>query len=131
MQITKDVYILPQSGMLAHYQLLKIIKHAAFRPEKHTPGLWVHNTRPHLNFFHVVGDFGIKYTRQEDANFPRKTLTNAKYKIADKWLISFFLWHHYKMILIQPGIFISVHGYVAYVLQRFHNSKINHLLTSH
>ena len=79
------MYGLPQSRMIAHTNMSKILKQAEFKQDKYTPGLWTHKTYTPIVFSFVVDDFGVKYTRQEDADFLCNTLTNAGYEINTNW----------------------------------------------
>ena len=65
-EIRRSIYGLPQSGKLAiEYLKKKIAPHGCYEV-KHTPRLWKHISRP-IQFTLVVDDFGVKYTRQKDA----------------------------------------------------------------
>ena len=65
-EIRRAIYGLKQSGKLANNQLKdNLAKHGYF-PSKHTPGLFLHKTRP-ISFSLVVDDFGACYQRKEDA----------------------------------------------------------------
>ena len=59
-EIRKGIYGLPQAGILAHKNLSKVLTAANFYPAVHTPGLWLHKTRP-IQFSLVVDNFGVKY----------------------------------------------------------------------
>jgi hypothetical protein len=65
-EIRKGMYGLKQAGLLAN-QLLQT-RLAPFRcyPARHTPGLWLHKTRP-ISFTLVVGDFAVKYVGKQHA----------------------------------------------------------------
>ena len=62
----RSIYGLPQSGKLANDNLRKQIAPHGYFEVKHTPQLWTYITRP-IQFTLVVDDFGVKYTRQKDA----------------------------------------------------------------
>jgi hypothetical protein len=59
-EIRKGMYSLKQAGLLAN-QLLQIsLAPFGYYPARHTPGLWLHKTRP-ISFTLVVDDFAVKY----------------------------------------------------------------------
>jgi hypothetical protein len=59
-EILKGMYGLKQAGLLAN-QLLQIrLTPFGYYPARHTPGLWIHKTRP-ISFTLVVDDFAVKY----------------------------------------------------------------------
>ena len=60
MEIWREMYGLPQAGILANEQLRKRLAKHGYHELPHTPGLWKHETRLIL-FMLVVDDFGIKY----------------------------------------------------------------------
>jgi hypothetical protein len=59
MEIRKRMYGLKQSGLLANQLLQKRLKPFGYYPARHTPGLWLHNTKP-TAFSLVVDDFDVK-----------------------------------------------------------------------
>jgi hypothetical protein len=65
-RIDKGMYGLPQASILAN-KLLKdqLLPHRYCKCE-HTPGLWCHHTC-RLMFLLVVDDFGVQYSRLQDA----------------------------------------------------------------
>ena len=81
--IDKCMYGLPQAGCIA-WDLLKerLAKHG-YRPTKHTPGLWKHDTQP-IWFCLCVDGFGVKYTNKEDAQHLVDTLQQY-YAISLDW----------------------------------------------
>ena len=58
--VTKVIYGIPKSGLIAHYDLVKYLEPYVYRPSRKTPGLWTHNSQP-INFILVFDDFGVKY----------------------------------------------------------------------
>jgi hypothetical protein len=60
MEICKEMYGLPQAGILAYKLLKKRLARHGYFEQPHTPGLWKHNSR--LVWFNLaVDNFGIKY----------------------------------------------------------------------
>ena len=66
-EVMKAIYGLPQSGCLAHKDLKVRLAQYGYRPMKHTPGLWKHDTK-RTTFTLVVDDFGICYFSESDKN---------------------------------------------------------------
>ena len=54
------MYGIPQAGVLSHTKLTSVLAPPEYAPEKNTPGLWTHATRP-IVFALMVDDFGVKY----------------------------------------------------------------------
>jgi hypothetical protein len=73
LEIQKGIYGLKQAGLLANQLLQKRLKTFGYYPARHTPGLWLHNTKP-TAFSLVVDDFSVKYVTKSDANHLRDAL---------------------------------------------------------
>jgi hypothetical protein len=73
LEIRKGMYGLKQAGLLANQLLQKRLKPFGYYPARHTPGLWLHNTKP-TTFSLVVDDFAVKYVTKSDANHLRDGL---------------------------------------------------------
>jgi hypothetical protein len=58
-EIRKGMYGLKQSGLLANQLLQTLLAPFGYYPARHTPGLWLHKTRP-ISFTLVVDDFAVK-----------------------------------------------------------------------
>ena len=72
-EIRKEIYGLPQAGILANKLLKKrLTKHGYYEVE-HTPGLWQHKWSP-IVFTLVVDDFGMQYVGAEHAMYLIHTL---------------------------------------------------------
>jgi hypothetical protein len=83
LDILKGVYGLKQAGLLANQLLQKWLKPFGYYPARHTPGLWLHNTKP-TAFSLVLGDFAVKYVTKYDANHLRDALLQH-YEITTDW----------------------------------------------
>jgi hypothetical protein len=66
-EVRRGMYGLPQAGKIANDQLVKFLAPHGYEPVALTHGLWKHNKRP-IVFTLVVDDFGVKYTKREDAD---------------------------------------------------------------
>jgi hypothetical protein len=58
-EIRKCMYGLKQTGLLANQLLQTRLAPSGYYPARHTPGLWLHKTRP-ISFTLVVDDFTVK-----------------------------------------------------------------------
>jgi hypothetical protein len=83
LEIRKGVYGLKQAGLLANQLLQKPLKPFGYYPARHTPDLWLHNTKL-TAFSLVVDDFAVKYVTKYDDNHLRDALLQH-YKITMDW----------------------------------------------
>ena len=67
MRIEKGMYGIKQAWIIANQELVKHMAPFGYHAVKHTPGLWVHNSREKL-FSLVVNDFCVQYCSTEDAD---------------------------------------------------------------
>jgi hypothetical protein len=63
LEIRKGMYGLKQAGILANQLLQKRLKPFGYHPSQHTPGIWLHTTKP-TAFSLVVDDFAVKYVAE-------------------------------------------------------------------
>ena len=112
------MYGLPQAGMLAHRKLSTVLTAANFQSSLHTPGLWIHRTRP-IQFSLVVDDFGVKYVGKEHADFLLKTLHDAQYETTVNWDGTLFCGITLEWDYIRRRCWLSMPNYVKMVLLRF------------
>jgi hypothetical protein len=59
-EIRKGIYGLKQAGLIVNQLLQTRLAPFGYYPARHTPGLWLHKTRP-ISFTLVVDDFAVKY----------------------------------------------------------------------
>jgi hypothetical protein len=83
MEIRKGMYGLKQAGLLENQLLQKRLKPFGYYPAIHTPGLWLHNTKP-TAFNLVVDDFAVKYVTTADAHHLCNALLRH-YEITTDW----------------------------------------------
>jgi hypothetical protein len=67
------MYVLKQAGLLAKKLLQDRLAPFGYYPARHTPGRWLHKTRP-LAFSLVVDDFTVKYVGKQHADHLRNSL---------------------------------------------------------
>jgi hypothetical protein len=72
-EILKDMYGLKQAGILANQLLQTRLAPFGYYPARHTPGLWLHKSRP-ISFTLVVDDFAVKYVGKKNVEHLRKPL---------------------------------------------------------
>jgi hypothetical protein len=72
-EIRKGMYGLKQAGILANQLLQSRMAPFGYYPARHTPGLWLHKTRP-ISFTLIVDDFAVKYVGKQHAEHLRNTL---------------------------------------------------------
>jgi hypothetical protein len=72
-EIRKGMYGLKQAGLLANQLLQTRLAPFGYYPARHTPGLWLHKTRP-ISFTLIVEDFAVKYVGKQHAEHLRNAL---------------------------------------------------------
>ena len=83
MQIRKGMYGLPQAGILANKKLIRHLKPYGYKPARHTPGLWIHETK-NIKFTLAVDDFGVQYDNKDDVQHLIAAL-QTEYRITIDW----------------------------------------------
>jgi hypothetical protein len=73
LEIRKGMYGLKQAGIVANQLLQQRLDHYGYYPAWHTPGLWLHKTRP-IAFTLVVDDFAVKYVGKDNTHRLRNDL---------------------------------------------------------
>lgn len=66
-EVCKGMYGLPQAGILVQELLAERLDRHGYQQSAIIPEYWKHDTMP-IDFTLVVGDFGIKYTKEEHKN---------------------------------------------------------------
>jgi hypothetical protein len=82
-EIRKGVYGLKQAGLLANQLLQTRLAPFGYYPARHTPGLWLHKTRP-ISFTLIVDDFAVKYVGKQHAEHLRNALLRT-YELTTDW----------------------------------------------
>jgi hypothetical protein len=110
------MYRLKQAGLLVNQLLQERLAPFGYYPVRHTPGLWLHKTRP-ISFSLVTDDFAIKYMGKQHADHLRKALLKTN-ELTTDWAATEYsgitLKWHYKHRTCD----ISMHGYVSDVLSK-------------
>jgi hypothetical protein len=72
-EIRKGMYGLKQAGLLANQFLQTRLAPLGYYPAQHTPGLWLHMTRP-ISFTLILDDFAVKYVGKQHAEHLQNAL---------------------------------------------------------
>jgi hypothetical protein len=72
-EIRKGMYGLKQAGLLTNQLLQNRLAPFGYYPARHTPGLWLHKTRP-ISFSLVMDYFVVKYVGKQHAEHLRNAL---------------------------------------------------------
>jgi hypothetical protein len=82
-EIRKGMYGLKQAGLLANQLLETRLAQFGYYPARHTPGLWLHHTRP-IAFTLVMDEFAVKYVGNQHAEHLRNALLKT-YELTTDW----------------------------------------------
>ena len=116
MFIKKGMYCLKQASIIANQELVKHMAPFGYHPVKHTPGLWVHNSRKTL-FSLVVDDFCVQYSSTEDADHFLNAL-RAKYLITVDMDVTVYIGIKLTWYYVHRTVTLSMPSYVQKALHR-------------
>jgi hypothetical protein len=116
-EIRKGMYGLKQAGLIANQLLQPRLAPFGYYPARHTPGLWLHKTRP-IYFSLVVEDFTVKYVGKQHADHLRNALLQT-YEITTDWSGKVYSGMTLKWDYQNRTCDISMPGYVSNVLIKF------------
>jgi hypothetical protein len=123
-EIRKGMYRLKQAGLPANQLLQTRLASLGYYPARHTPGLWLHKTRP-IAFSLVVDDFAVKYVRKQHADHLRNALLKT-YELATDWAATVYSGMTLKWDYKSRTCDISMPGYVSNVLSKFQHDAPKH-----
>jgi hypothetical protein len=116
-KIQKELYGLPQAGILANELLQRNLAKDGYHPTAHTHGLWMHHSGP-ISFSLVVDEFGVKYVGWEHAEH-LMTCINKNYNISSDWngtaYCGLTLDWDYKNLTVD----LSTPGYIKAALHKY------------
>jgi hypothetical protein len=118
------MYGLKQSGLLANQLLQTRLAPYGCYPARHTPGLWLHKTRP-ISFTLVVDDFAVKYVGKQHAEHLRNALLRT-YELTTDWTATVYSGMTLKWDYKTRTCDISMPGYVSNVLIKFQHETPKH-----
>jgi hypothetical protein len=123
-EIRKGMYGLKQAGLLANQLLQTRLAPFGYYPARHTPGLWLHNTRL-ISFTLVVDDFTVKYVGKQHAEHLRNALLKT-YELTTDWAGTVYSGVTLKWDYKNRTCDISMPGYVSNVLSKFQYDAPKH-----
>jgi hypothetical protein len=129
-EIRKGMYGMKQAGLLANQLLQTHLAPFGYYPARHTPGLWLHKTRP-ISFTLVVDYFAVKYVGKHHAEHLRNALLRT-YELTTDWTAMVYSGMTLKWDYNKSTCNISMPGYVSNVLSKFqHDSPSTHNIPRH
>ncbi len=123
-EITKGIYGLPQAGLLAQQQLIKLLAEHGYHQTPNTPCLFRHATRD-VTFTLVVDDFLIKYQLDEDLEHLFSVLRST-YEITSDLTASKYIGMNISFDRSARTVSLSMPDYVRKALQRFDVEAAKH-----
>jgi hypothetical protein len=112
------------AGLLANQLLQTRLAPFGYYPARHTPGLWLHHTRP-IAFTLVVDDFVVKYVGKQHADYLRNALLKT-YELTTDWAGTVYSGITLKWDYKNRTCDISMPGYVSNVLSKFQHDAPKH-----
>jgi hypothetical protein len=116
------MYGLKQAGLLANQLLQTRLAPFGYYPARHTPGPWLHKTRP-ISFTLVVEDFAVKYAGKQHAEHLRNALLQT-YELMMDWTATVYSGMTLKWDYKKRTCDISMPGYVSNVLSKFQHDAV-------
>jgi hypothetical protein len=123
-EIRKGMYGLKQAGLIVNQLLQTRISPFGYYPTHHTPGLWLHKTRP-ISFTLVVENFAVKYVGKHHADHLRYDLLKT-YKLTMDWTATVYSGVTLKRDYNTRTCDISLPGYLSNVLSKFQHDAPKH-----
>jgi hypothetical protein len=118
------MYILKHVGLLANKLLQTRLTPFGYYPARHTPGLWLHKTRP-IAFSLVVDDFAVKYVGKQHVDHLRNAFLET-YELTTDWAATVYSGMTFKWDYKNRTCDISMPGYVSNVLSKFQHDAPKH-----
>jgi hypothetical protein len=123
-EIRKGMYGFKQAVLLSNQLLQTRLAHFGHYPVRHTPGLWLHKTRP-IAFSLIVDDFAVTYVgKQHDDHFIEALLQS--YELTTDWQAKLYSDMYLKRYYKNRTCDISMPGYVSNVLSKFQHDAPKH-----
>jgi hypothetical protein len=118
------MYRLKHVGLLANQLLQTRLAPFGYYPARHTPGIWLHKTRP-IAFSLIVDDFAVKYVGKQNADHLRNDLLQS-YELTTDWEAKVYSDMTLKWDCKNRKCDISMPGYVSNVLSKFQHDAPKH-----
>ena len=110
------MYGLKQAGIIANQEMVKHMAPFGYHPVKHTPGLWVQNSRKIILSL-VVDDFCVQYSYTEDADHFLNAL-RSKYLITVDMDATVYIGIKLTWDYLHRTVTLSMPSYVQKALHR-------------
>jgi hypothetical protein len=123
-EIRKGMHGLKQAGLLANQLLQTRMVPFGYYPTRHTPGLWLHKTRP-ISFTLVVDDFAVNYVGKQHAEHLRNAHLRT-YELKTDWMATVYSGITLKWDYDKSTCNISMPGYVSNILSKFQHDTPKH-----
>jgi hypothetical protein len=123
-EIRKGMYCLKQAGLLVNQLLQTRVTPFGYYPAHHTPGPWLHKTRP-ISFTLVVDDFAVKYVGKQHAEHLRNALLRT-YELTTDWVATVYSGMTLEWDYKNRTCDISMPGYVLNVLSKCQHDAPKH-----
>jgi hypothetical protein len=123
-EIRKCMYGLNQASLLANQLLQTHLAPFGYYPARHTPGLWLHKTRP-ISCTLVVDDIAVKYVSKHHAEHLQNALLRH-YELTTDWTATVYSGMTLKWDYNKRICNISVPGYVSNILSKFQHDSPKH-----
>jgi hypothetical protein len=118
------MYGLKQAGLLANQLLQNRLAPFGYYPARHTPGLWLHKTRP-IALSLIVDDFAVKYVGKQHDGHLRNDLLQS-YELTNNWAAKVYSGMSLKWDNKNRTCDISMPGFVSNVLSKFQHDAPKH-----
>jgi hypothetical protein len=123
-EIQKGMYGLKQAGLLDNQLRQTRLVPFGYYPARHTPGLWLHKTRP-ISFTLVVDDFAVKYVVKHHEDHLWNALLRTS-ELTTDWTATVYSDMTLRWDYDTRTCDISMHGYVSNILSKFLHDAPNH-----
>jgi hypothetical protein len=112
--IRKVMYGLKQAGLLVNKLVQTCLAPFGYYPARHTPGLWLHKTRP-ISSTLVVDDFEVKYVGNQHTEHLRNAVLQT-YELTTDWTAAVYSGMTSKWDYKNRTCDISMPGYISNVM---------------
>jgi hypothetical protein len=123
-EIRKGMYGLKQAGLLTNQLLQTCLAPFGYSPARHTPGLWLHQTRP-ISFILVVDDLAVKYVGKQHVEHLWNALLRTC-ELTKDWAGTVYSGITLKWDYDNRTCDISMPGYVSNMLSKFQHDAPKH-----
>jgi hypothetical protein len=123
-EIRKGLYGFKQAGLLANQLLQKRLAPFGYYLARHTPGLWLHNTRS-IAFSLIVDNSNVKYVGKENTEHLRNASLRS-YELTTDWGGTVYSGMTLEWDYQKRTCGISMPCYIANVLSKFQHDNTKH-----